>query len=242
MRAVGGCSGWVWGGAGRGSRLPAGDREGLARGGDGERALEHARQRRKVLVRLARVDGVLVDLVRDDEQPGVTADHLGHLRHLRGAKGLARGVVRRVEHEHLGARRDLRRARHRHMGEQRAGALVRRCAGVGRECAARWREMVLRRRGGAMVRRGGVAAALRRRYGGVAAAWRYGGSPRPRAAPGRASSGGRSRRAAARRGPPCRQRCALGRSTGRRPARAAPPATRVAVAARPVSGAASESH
>ena len=224
--ALGGCGGRVRGGAGRGSRLPAGDGEGLAGGGDGERALEHARQRREVLVRLARVDGVLVDLVRDDEQPGVAADHLGHLRHLCGAEGLARGVVRRVEHEHLGARRDLRRARHQGMGERRAGALVRRCGG-----AKMRSERAARRRDGAPAARWCDGAAWWR-GGGVAAEWRCGGSPRPRAAPGRACSGGRSRRAAARKAPPCRPRCAPGRSTGRRPARAAPPATRAAVAAR----------
>ena len=188
MRAVGGCGGWVWGWAGGGSRLPASDGEGLACGGDGEGALEHARQRCEVLVRLARVDGVLVDLVRDDEQPGVAADHLGHLRHLRCAEGLARGVVRRVEHEHLGPRRDLRRARHRDMGERRAGALarrrtgaavrrcggaaVRRCGGGERGCGAtaRWCSGSAVCDGAAWPR-GGVAAAWRRRGGGVAPRW-----------------------------------------------------------------------
>ena len=132
--AVGRCGGgWVWGGEGGGSRLPAGDGEGLARGGDGDRALEHTGQRGEVLVRLTRVDRVLVDLVGDDEQPRVAAHHLRHLRHLRGAEGLARGVVRRVEHEHLGARRDLRRASKRDV-RGRCGGAMRRDGAVVRWC------------------------------------------------------------------------------------------------------------
>mmetsp|Transcript_1604 Transcript_1604/g.3194 ORF Transcript_1604/g.3194 Transcript_1604/m.3194 type:complete len:289 (+) Transcript_1604:409-1275(+) len=84
--------------------LPARDGEGLPRRRERHRAVEHVRQRREVHVLAARVDDVLVHLVRDNEKVGAASDDVGDRLHLGLGEHLPRRVVRRVEDEKLRAR------------------------------------------------------------------------------------------------------------------------------------------
>ncbi len=88
--------------AGRPADLPAREGEGLAGGGDRDRALRHPGQRGERDVLAAVEDEVLVDLVGDGEDVALAAVRGDQLQ-LGAVEDLARGVVGRVEEDEPGA-------------------------------------------------------------------------------------------------------------------------------------------
>ena len=87
--------------------LPAGGAERLAARRDRQRPLGHARQGGERDVARAREDEVLVDLVGDDDQVALDR-HVGDEVELLAVEHLAGRVVRRVEQDQPGGRRDRR--------------------------------------------------------------------------------------------------------------------------------------
>src|SRR5690606_569065 len=91
-----------FGGSGDPADLPAGEGEGLAGTGDGDRAVAHAGEGGQGDVFGVVEDEVFVDLVGHDEEVPFHGQ-LGDRRQLRAGEDRAGGVVRGVDQQHAGA-------------------------------------------------------------------------------------------------------------------------------------------